>query len=276
MISIIVTFYNTEKYLEECLTSIKGQTFSDFECLMIDDGSTDSSREIASKFLEDSRFKLLGDKHIGFPLSKNLGLDSAKGEYICFVDSDDYILPQYLELLYKGLIETNSDICSCCNTRFKNTDEPYLVDVQYFANVFSDTSKIKCLLHSTVMWDKIFKKELFNDLRFDDMIALSDTALCYKIYDKANIVSRITPILICHRDHNENMTYRVRHFEPTYWGHRLNIYIDMCLFLIKNYQHVDDIVKREFRKELNFIKPHLSQEIFDSYINREDVKNLIV
>lgn len=114
MISIIIPIYNTEKYLEKCLASVKSQTFYDFEALLIDDGCTDGSKEIINKYIkEDKRFKYLGGKHIGFPYSKNLGLDNAKGDYICFVDSDDYLEPNYLELLLKGLQESNSDICCC-------------------------------------------------------------------------------------------------------------------------------------------------------------------
>ena len=100
MITIIVPFYNTEKYLKECLLSIKNQLYIDYECLMIDDGSTDASRKIAEEFLDDSRFKLLGNKHIGFPLSKNLGLDNAKGEYILIIEPDDLLLNNILEKSY--------------------------------------------------------------------------------------------------------------------------------------------------------------------------------
>ena len=276
MISIIIPFYNTEKYIEQCLTSIKGQTFSDFECLMIDDGSTDSSREIAKKFLEDSRFRLLGDKHIGFPHSKNLGLDNAKGDYICFVDSDDYILPQYLELLYKSLIDSNSDICSCGIIGFRDK-EPVVREMPYRVTSVINVSKISMMFErcSTFMWNKIYKREIFEDMRFDNVIALSDTMLCYKLFEKANKISFIPNKLICHRHHNENMTYQVRNFEPTYWPHRLNVYLTMCSYLLEKYPSLERLLKDKFRSELRFIKPHLSKEIYESYLNREDVKILL-
>ena len=272
MISIIVPFYNTEKYITECLVSIQSQTFSDFECLMIDDGSTDSSRMIAQEFAtKDSRFKLLNDHHIGFPQAKNLGIDSAKGEYICFLDSDDYILPKYLELLYQGLISSNSDICICRLTRFKNNDEPRILEREYEINTFTGDSKIKCMFHSTFMWDKIYKKELFDGLRFENVMALSDTKLIYKIFEKAESVSRINQTLVCHRDHEENMTYHVRNFEPTYWEYRLNVYIEMCTYLFK-YPGVNKLVRSIFLSEFLFFKKHSTTELFELYYNKPVVK----
>ena len=114
MISIIIPFYNEEKYIEQCLSSIKAQTFFDYEVLLIDDGSTDSSSSIAKRFVAaDKRFHLLGGTHIGFPYAKNFGLDNAVGELITFIDADDYVEPDYLEKLYSLLMETESDISSC-------------------------------------------------------------------------------------------------------------------------------------------------------------------
>ena len=107
MISVIVPFYNTEKYLEECLASVRGQTFSDFECLMIDDGSTDNSRVIAQSFANaDGRFKLLNKEHVGFPEAKNIGLDNAQGEYIAFLDYKK--MKKHMKILLDELIHITS------------------------------------------------------------------------------------------------------------------------------------------------------------------------
>lgn len=98
-ISIIVPIYNVEDYLKECLDSIQNQTFTDFECIMVNDGSTDSSKEIAEQYLVDNRFYLLNQTNSGQSVARNKGLLLAKGEFICFVDSDDIIHPRLLELL---------------------------------------------------------------------------------------------------------------------------------------------------------------------------------
>lgn len=264
MISIIVPFYNTEKYIEQCLTSIKGQTFSDFECLMVDDGSTDSSREIASKFLDDSRFKLLGDKHIGFPFSKNLGLDNAKGEYICFIDSDDYVEPQYLESMYTILLNTDSDISSCNNNYTMDS-----LDLEFNAQdvqIFEGTENIiERMLRNTYLWNKLFRREIFDGMRFDDVIALSDTMLNYKLFERAHRTAYTKYIGYHHRIHDENMTYHVRNFEPTYWPHRLNVYITMCYYLYSKYDKLKLLVKRKFTNEYKFCLPHLTKEQIDEF-----------
>ena len=276
MISIIVPFYNTEKYIEQCLTSIQGQTFLDFECLMIDDGSTDSSRKIASRFLEDTRFKLLNDEHIGFPRAKNLGLDKAKGEYICFIDSDDFVDEHYLEYLYSTLIETNTDISCCDIWSFTNKMSNRRInhkDIKVFKENKMIAPFVSC---TTFMWNKLYKKEIFDNLRFDDVEALSDTMLCYRLFEKANSVSFIQDILIYHRTHNENMTYRVRHYSSTYWEHRVNVYLTMCSYLCEHYSQYKNVYKNKFKYEFCiFIRPHLSEEVYNKYLEREDVKKLL-
>ena len=275
MISIIVPFYNTEKYLEECLSSIKAQTFSDFECLMIDDGSIDSSREIASRYLDDSRFKLLNKEHIGFPQAKNLGLDSAKGEYICFIDSDDFVDECYLEYLYDTLIETNTDI-SCCGRCSFRDNMNYKVNKEKHTRVYEDNRMLALFTScSTFLWNKLYKREIFDGIRCEDVEALSDTMMTYKLFEKAKSVSAISSVLIFHRNHDENMTYNVRHFSPTYWEHRLNVYLTMCSYLCEHYSRFSRTYKSIFRGELSFIRPHLSQEVLDKYLEEEKVKLLL-
>lgn len=276
MISIIVPFYNTEKYIEECLSSIETQTFSDYECLMIDDGSTDSSREIASKYLEDSRFKLFNKEHIGFPQAKNLGLDNAKGEYICFIDSDDFVDEHYLEDLYNTLIETNSDI-SCCNYRTFTKDFEKKSNSRNIKFTYVEDKMIRLFAPcTTFLWNKLYKREIFDNMRCDDVEALSDTMMTYKLFERAKSVSYIGNVLIFHRIHNENMTYNVRHFSPTYWEHRVNVYRVMCSHLCEYYPQYSKFYKDMFKGEFcSFIRPHLSEEVYNCYLEREDVKKLL-
>ena len=89
LISIIVTCYNREKYIKECLESVKNQTYTNFECIIVDDGSTDSSRSIIETYLDDPRFKYYPIDHVGFPEAKNVGLSKVTGAYTIFLDSDD-------------------------------------------------------------------------------------------------------------------------------------------------------------------------------------------
>ena len=98
LISVVVPIYNVEAYLEKCINSIINQTFSDLEILLIDDGSTDSSSDICDRYGSmDTRIKVLHKKNGGLSSARNAGIDLSKGDYLCFIDSDDYIDERYIE-----------------------------------------------------------------------------------------------------------------------------------------------------------------------------------
>lgn len=104
MISIIVPVYNVAKYLEECLNSIICQTFSNWECILIDDGSKDDSGAICDQWTQkDSRFKVIHQQNLGVSVARNNGIKAAKGEFLCFIDSDDWVNPRYLQNLYNHI-----------------------------------------------------------------------------------------------------------------------------------------------------------------------------
>ncbi len=113
-ISIITPVYNTEKYIKKCLNSIKNQTFSDFEVVLIDDGSTDQSPAILDSYAnEDKRFKIIHKKNEGVTKARMDGVSRAKGDYIVWVDSDDWIEENHLEQLYDAIKKDNADVCVC-------------------------------------------------------------------------------------------------------------------------------------------------------------------
>ncbi len=104
MISIIIPVYNTAKYLDQCLESVLEQSYTDWECIVVDDGSTDNSGAICDNWGErDNRFVIIHQKNQGVSAARNHGLERSKGEYICFIDSDDWVEPMYLSHLYYGM-----------------------------------------------------------------------------------------------------------------------------------------------------------------------------
>ena len=110
-ISVVVPIYNVEEYLEECLKSIEVQTFTSYEVLLVNDGSTDSSGEIAKQYVEQyPNWKLIQKVNGGLSSARNAGIAEAKGKYICFVDSDDYITKDYLQKLYEAVCEYQADM----------------------------------------------------------------------------------------------------------------------------------------------------------------------
>ena len=110
-ISVIVPVYNTEKYLRRCIDSVLAQTYQDFELLLIDDGSKDSSGAICDEYAEkDTRVRVFHKENGGVSSARNLGLDNAKGEWVTFIDSDDYFLPKGLTVLYSTAMQRRTNV----------------------------------------------------------------------------------------------------------------------------------------------------------------------
>jgi len=115
LISVVVTCYNHENYIEQCIRSIFHQTYRNIELIVLDDGSTDNSKEIIQEVLKDSPFVTNFESHenVGVVKNRNMGLSLINGDYLLFVDSDNYLDVDYIEQLYSKLIETNADIAYC-------------------------------------------------------------------------------------------------------------------------------------------------------------------
>ena len=113
-ISIIVPVYNTSIYLEQCLNSIHNQSFKDYEVICVDDGSSDNSLHILKKYEKIIKnFKVISQKNQGVAVARNTGLANACGDYIVFIDSDDFVKENYLEVLYNESCKTNADVVIC-------------------------------------------------------------------------------------------------------------------------------------------------------------------
>lgn len=193
IISVIVPVYNVEDYLYRCLKSLQDQTFIEFEVLIIDDGSTDNCAQIAEKFTKnDERFIYQYQNNAGQGSARNRGLKMARGSYICFIDSDDYIHNMYLELLYNTLIETNSDIAVCGVERIFNNGRKvnYKITNRDGASEITDINKYMISASFSVC-NKLFKKDLFRELEFPEKIKFEDFALMPRVYERAKKISTI-------------------------------------------------------------------------------------
>ena len=126
LVSIIVPVFNVEKYLRQCLDSILGQTFNQFEVIIVNDGSTDNSGAICQEYeARDNRIVYLEKENGGVSEARNLGLDFATSEYIIFIDSDDWIEPTYVEVLYEKIEEYQADIVFENYTSFNDEDSNF-------------------------------------------------------------------------------------------------------------------------------------------------------
>ncbi|WML47811.1 glycosyltransferase [Neobacillus sp. PS3-34] len=197
-ISIIVPVYNVEPYLHKCVNSILSQTFSDFELILIDDGSPDKCLAICDEYAkQDSRVRVVHKENGGLSSARNAGIEIAKGSYIGFVDSDDYIHERMYELLYEKAILYSSDIVVCDYLKVneneifdtKNiTKEPILSHftnietLQYFYsnNGGKHTANEKSAKW-IVVWNKLYKRELFEKYKFTEGRIYEDEFIAHKI-----------------------------------------------------------------------------------------------
>ena len=166
-ISVIVPVYNTEKYLHRCIDSILAQTYTDFELLLINDGSTDESGEICDEYAKkDSRIVVIHKVNEGVSIARNTGIKRSSSKYITFIDSDDYIANDMIEQLYIALHNTESDI-SVCNFQSKL---PLDADNDFKVKTYSSMQALKEILierkFCTSACAKLYKTKLFSNVFF--------------------------------------------------------------------------------------------------------------
>ncbi len=192
LISVIVPVYNVEKYLKRCINSILGQTYNNFELILIDDGSPDNSGNICDEYvLKDSRVKVIHKENTGVSDSRNIGIGQAKGEYLTFIDSDDYISSDMLEIMYNDMIENNAEIVIGGRNIVNESDGHIIFQENNKKSVMNSEQALKELMieknFNCVSWGKLYKKELFNDYKFCvNTIIAEDLELLYKIFPICN------------------------------------------------------------------------------------------
>lgn len=197
-ISIIVPVYNVEKYLITCIDSILQQTILNFELILVNDGSTDSCGQICDEYQKlDKRVVVIHKENGGLSSARNAGLDVARGNYIAFVDSDDYISKDMYEILFNNIKKYDACISICGRNLFKldsdlNTLEHKNKDQYENEELYSNEDALYRLFYlkgfDMSVCDKLYKKELFDNLRFPINRISEDTFVIYKLFSKSNKV----------------------------------------------------------------------------------------
>lgn len=195
-ISVIVPVYNVEKYLDKCITSIIEQTFTDFELILINDGSKDHSGSICDTYKEkDSRIKVIHQVNAGLSAARNVGIELSKGKYITFVDSDDFIHYKMLEVLYKNIQEYQADVSLCEHQLvYEDQGENKLnIAVNNNITLYTNIESIKEILVKgqksiIVSWSKLYKRSLFSGIRFPEGKFHEDEFVTYKLLYKSSCI----------------------------------------------------------------------------------------
>ena len=189
-ISVIVPVYNVEQYLERCVNSIINQTYENLEIILVDDGSTDRSGEMCDSFAEkDERIKVVHKENGGASAARNRGLDICLGEYVTFVDSDDWLDIHMYKDLMELMVNMDADIVECnwevIYDEMKDIKQP-VTEVTVLRQVEAEKALFDGSGRATILpWNKIYKKNLFKNNRFPEGMMCEDQWLLPKIYLKS-------------------------------------------------------------------------------------------
>lgn len=186
-ISIIIPVYNAQRYLEKCLNSVLSQCYTNFEVICVDDGSTDKSGEICEKYQEnDKRFRVFHIENHGVSYARNYALSLIEGAWFCFVDADDWLEPNYLDVLYRLAIQNKCDVVACSfhresvwySERSNKGNDTIVLNSskECVQNFICDSNS----MHGMV-WNKLYVTDRFKNLRFRTDVSINED--CLYTYD---------------------------------------------------------------------------------------------
>lgn len=210
VISVIVPIFNTQKYLSKCIDSICNQTYSNLEIILVDDGSTDDSGKICDEYAKiDKRIKVVHKTNGGLSDARNKGLDIVSGEFVAFVDGDDYIHPDMYAILLQAMNDYQSDIV-CCDYRKVSEEEEITEDCTYgkctsyrgkdvIRQIWKDNVK------TVVQWNKLYKADIFSDIRYPIGRYHEDTFVIHHILQKCKIYTVVEQKLYYYVQHSDSI-----------------------------------------------------------------------
>lgn len=267
LISVVVPIYNVQDYLEKCVDSILTQTYKKLEIILVDDGSPDNCNKICDDYCEkDTRVKVIHKENGGLSDARNAGINIATGKYIIFIDSDDYIHPQTIELLWDVLQNNQADIAVC---GFKNVDIGFQEDNIFYKDtqaifIEEEQEKLQYFVEEhyeefTVAWNKLYPRKYFEDIRYPKGKIHEDEFTTYKLLEKASRIAYIEYPLyyyvqrgnsIMGESFNEKRLHRLDAYNQRleqYWNQRKYDWYERILFLYRIFlvRYTKEIDKRD-------------------------------
>lgn len=276
LISIIVPVYNVEKYLNNCIKSIIGQTYKNIEIILVDDGSTDNSSKICDDYAKkDKRIKVIHQKNSGLSEARNIGIKNASGTYIGFVDSDDYIAKDMFEYLFK-LVKTNHADISICNysmvTEYTNEDKSKNIEKEKIKILDSKDALKELLSEKRIQnyaWNKLYKKSLFENLSYPAKMKMEDLGTTYKLFLKAK------KIILS----NQKKYFYLQRPESILNNPDSTLHINNLTLSLERYNYLNSLYPTLLENDLNMIKKILEfyrtkDDAVYEYIIKKDFKSI--
>lgn len=221
LITVIVPTYNTDKFIKRSINSLQKQTYSNIEILVVDDNSTDTTLKICQQLQkDDSRIKILSkSKNKGVANSRNMGIHNAKGKYIMFVDSDDYVDKDFCLTMLNTVKKYNADIAFCNFISVDQNNKKYVKLLKNDEGVVNHEKVMQTLITANLLWNKIFLKDMFSNVYFPEGKLYEDIRILYKLIDKANKIAYIPEYLYFYEQrmnsivHTNELSNRAQYFE---------------------------------------------------------------
>ncbi|NDV84916.1 glycosyltransferase [Bacteroides sp. 51] len=290
LISIIIPVYNVEKYLADCIVSIQNQTYEKLEIILINDGSTDKSGTICDQYkLKDDRIKVIHKENGGLSDARNTGLVVCTGEYISFVDSDDYVSNEYVECLYTLLVRFSVDISTCLlmdvmdGIPLQQKKKTKLVEGKCTSrDAVKYVLQERCIMTSAC--GKLFSNKVFQNTFFPKGRLFEDLSTIYKLFDKveyiahsnekkyyyrknpqsimnSSVSSKTLDIIDAHYEILDFVKVKYPDLKPLVYN-RLVRYCVSFLYRIMHMKYCDPLLAREF---IYVVKKHVKSYVFSHY-----------
>lgn len=284
LISIIVPVYNTQDYLDKCLTSIINQTYKNIEIIIIDDGSTDNSKEIIEKYMNnDNRILYYYQKNSGVGIARNKGIDLSRGNYITFIDSDDYINEKYIEKMYKAIKPDDAfSICGTINVSYDGQEKTVNVNKK-LVDTFRGIAQYRRFINKRILLESQIKfsdVKICEDLEFYSKLmiysemkySIVDESLYYYVQRKNSLIhtyeknqedtlKAVNNIIAFCKDNNRYETYK-NELEYLYIAHVIGGYAKRII--------LSGISEEEFKKIISKIIIKFPNWYNNKYINNKE------
>ena len=199
LISVIVPIYQVEEYLPRCIDSLLAQTYQNMQIILVDDGSPDACGQICDEYASgDERIQVIHKENGGLSDARNAGLSAAKGDYIAFVDSDDWVASEYLERMQQSLCKHDADICECSVQR-TNGDVLPVKSEKKTERVFGTEAALAELIQDgdcrQHVWNKLYRRSCLIDITFPVGKTNEDEFWTYRVFGNAQTIVRIDDVL---------------------------------------------------------------------------------